>query len=388
MRRRSSSPSPTRTRRRACATRAAPPATPRAWSTATAARSCTRWGRCSPTASACASPTACCRSCRCSTPTRGASPTPAVATGADLVMPGPDLSGKALADLIVEERVTLAAGVPTIWMQVLPELARPRHVEPAGDPVRRLGGAQGAVGGVPRAARPADPAGVGDDRDQPDRLGEPARRRHRRPRRGEQAELRTGVGRALFGVEARVVEPDSDVPVPSRRHEHGELQCRGPWIAATYYNDPRAGESFTSDGWLRTGDVATMDERGRIRLVDRTKDLIKSGGEWISSVELENELMAHPEIREAAVIGVPDERWAERPLACVVRVDGSELTAEEVLEFLAPTRRQVAAARPGGVHRRGAQDQRRQVLQEDAARTLRQRDLSAAVSRWRATPPR
>ena len=134
----------------------------------------------------------------------------------------------------------------------------------------------------------------------------------------EQADLRAGVGRAAFGVECRVVEPGSTMPVPCDGETSGELQCRGPGSPATYYDDPRAGESFTDDGWLRTGDVATMDERGRIRLVDRTKDLIKSGGEWISSVELENELMAHPEIKEAAVIGVPDPKWSERPLACVV----------------------------------------------------------------------
>src|SRR5207248_2785974 len=116
----------------------------------------------------------------------------------------------------------------------------------------------------------------------------------------------------------------------------GELQVRGPWIAADYYNDPRAGESFTPDGWLRTGDVATIDGEGYIRLVDRTKDLIKSGGEWISSVELENELMAHPKIAEAAVIGARSENWSERPLACVVVKPGEELSADEVIEFLRP----------------------------------------------------
>ena len=123
--------------------------------------------------------------------------------------------------------------------------------------------------------------------------------------------------------------------MPHDGETSGELQCRGNWIAATYYNDPRAGESFTDDGWLRTGDVATMDERGRIRLVDRTKDLIKSGGEWISSVELENELMAHPEITEAAVVGVPHPKWGERPLACVVRDPGATLTKQDVLDYLA-----------------------------------------------------
>jgi fatty-acyl-CoA synthase len=150
------------------------------------------------------------------------------------------------------------------------------------------------------------------------------------------ADLRTTVGRAEFGIDCRIVEPDTLTPVPRDGRGSGELQCRGPWVAATYYNDERAGESFTEDGWLRTGDVATMDERGRIRLVDRTKDLIKSGGEWISSVEVENELMAHPEISEAAVIGVVDERWGERPLACVVKTEGSALTETGVLEFIAP----------------------------------------------------
>ena len=150
----------------------------------------------------------------------------------------------------------------------------------------------------------------------------------------DQAELRTMVGRISFGVEMRVVDPDSQAPVPWDGESSGELQCRGNWIAATYYDDERAGESFTDDGWLRTGDVAAVDARGRIRLVDRTKDLIKSGGEWISSVELENELMAHPDIAEAAVIGVAHERWGERPLACVVPAPGVELTKEAVLGHL------------------------------------------------------
>ena len=152
----------------------------------------------------------------------------------------------------------------------------------------------------------------------------------------EQDDLRTGVGRSAFGVECRIVEPETTDPSPHDGTTSGELQCRGNWIARTYYDDPRADDSFTEDGWLRTGDVATMDARGRMRLVDRTKDLIKSGGEWISSVELENELMAHPKIREAAVIGIPDDKWSERPLACVVLEQDVTMTAEEVREFLAP----------------------------------------------------
>jgi fatty-acyl-CoA synthase len=151
----------------------------------------------------------------------------------------------------------------------------------------------------------------------------------------QQADLRTMVGRISFGAEMRVVDPDTQEAVPWDAESSGELQCRGNWIAATYYDDERAGESFTADGWLRTGDVASVDGRGRIRLVDRTKDLIKSGGEWISSVELENELMAHPKIAEAAVIGVAHPRWSERPLACVVPVAGQEITKQEVLDHLA-----------------------------------------------------
>jgi fatty-acyl-CoA synthase len=260
-----------------------------------------------------------------------------VATGADLIMPGPDLSGPAIADLIVDERVTIAAGVPTIWMQVLPALkgrdtsslrtipcggsAVPKALSEAyreqlGLPILQ---AWGMTETSPIAAvcrLDGDEESLGVD---------------------EQAELRTMVGRPSFGVDCRVVDPDTMEPVPWDGEASGELQCRGPWIAATYYDDPRAGESFTDDGWLKTGDVAVVDARGRVRLVDRTKDLIKSGGEWISSVEIENELMAHPKIAEAAVIGVPHPRWSERPLACVVTVPGEELTKDEVLAHLAPT---------------------------------------------------
>jgi fatty-acyl-CoA synthase len=260
----------------------------------------------------------------------------AVACGADLVMPGADLSGTALADLIVEERVTIAAGVPTIWMQVLPELqgrdtSSLRAIPCGGSAVSKaLSESYREAIDLPilqawGMTETSPVATVGRlDGDQ-ESLSD-----------AEQADLRTTVGRPEIGVDCRIVEPGTSTPVPRDGVSSGELQCRGPWIAASYYRDERAGESFTDDGWLRTGDVATMDVRGRIRLVDRTKDLIKSGGEWISSVEIENELMAHPDISEAAVIGVVDERWGERPLACVVRAEGSELTEADVLAFIAP----------------------------------------------------
>jgi fatty-acyl-CoA synthase len=136
-------------------------------------------------------------------------------------------------------------------------------------------------------------------------------------------------------MECRIVEPGTTDELPWDGEARGELQVAGPWVAAGYYNDEAASrEQFTGDGWLRTGDVATISPDGYIRLVDRTKDLVKSGGEWISSVELENEIMAHPAVREAAVIAVPDEKWGERPLACVVPEDGEQLDAETLRDFL------------------------------------------------------
>lgn len=260
----------------------------------------------------------------------------AVGCGADLVMPGPDLSGPALADLIVEERVTVAAGVPTILTQVLPSLvgrdtSSLRAVPCGGSAVpKALAEAYRLQIGLPvmqawGMTETSPIAAVGRLDGDHELLDDETK-----------ADLRTSVGRAPFGVEIRVTYPETTALVPRDGATSGELQCRGPWIARTYYNDERAGESFTEDGWLRTGDVATIDERGRLYLVDRTKDLIKSGGEWISSVELENELMAHPAIAEAAVIGVPDDRWGERPLACVVLAEGQTLSAEEVIAHLAP----------------------------------------------------
>lgn len=260
----------------------------------------------------------------------------AVASGASLVMPGPDLSGKAIADLIVEEQVTVAAGVPTIWMAVLPELK--------GRDTSSLRAIPCGGSAVPKALSEAYREAIGMPILQAWGMTETSpiaavcslSSEDQRLSVEEQAELRTTVGQISFGVDARVVEPGTTNPTPWDGETSGELQCRGNWIASTYYNDERAHESFTADGWLRTGDVATVDSKGRIRLVDRTKDLIKSGGEWISSVEVENELMSHPKIKEAAVIGVPHPKWSERPLACVVLKDGESMSVEEVLDHVRP----------------------------------------------------
>jgi len=260
----------------------------------------------------------------------------AVACGANLVLPGPDLSGKAIADLIVEEKVTVAAGVPTIWMSVLPELK--------GRDTSSLRVIPGGGSAVPKALSEAYRETVGLPILQAWGMTETSpiaatcnlSLADQQKSIAEQAELRTTVGTINFGVDCRVVLPSTTTPVPWDGETSGELQCAGSWIASTYYNDARAGESFTDDGWLRTGDVATMDSSGRIRLVDRTKDLIKTGGEWISSVEIENELMSHPKIKEAAVVGVPHPKWSERPLACVVLNPGESLTKDEVLDYIRP----------------------------------------------------
>jgi fatty-acyl-CoA synthase len=150
----------------------------------------------------------------------------------------------------------------------------------------------------------------------------------------EEIDWRSKSGRVVCGVELRIVADDGTV-LPADGESVGEIEVRGPWITGSYYKDP-SPDRFSPDGWLRTGDVATFDEKGFIQISDRTKDVIKSGGEWISSVELENEVMAYPDVFEAAVIGVPDEKYDERPLVVVVPVEGKKPTPAEILDFLVP----------------------------------------------------
>jgi fatty-acyl-CoA synthase len=145
-------------------------------------------------------------------------------------------------------------------------------------------------------------------------------------------EVRATQGRPMCGVDARIVDDAGD-ELPADGQAVGELEVRGPWITGSYYRN--TDESKFAEGWLRTGDVGRIDPQGYITLTDRAKDVIKSGGEWISSVELENQLIAHPAVLEAAVVGVPDDRWQERPLAAVVLKDGARVSAEELRDFLA-----------------------------------------------------
>jgi fatty-acyl-CoA synthase len=136
-------------------------------------------------------------------------------------------------------------------------------------------------------------------------------------------------------VELRNRDADGNL-LPWDGESMGELEVRGPWVAASYYDTPEQSDRWTDDGWFKTGDVVSIHPRGFVQIKDRSKDVIKSGGEWISSVELENALMAHPAIAEAAVIAVPDAKWDERPLAAVVLREGKTATGEELREFLAP----------------------------------------------------
>jgi fatty-acyl-CoA synthase len=259
----------------------------------------------------------------------------AVMAGASLAMPGANMQPKALAELMESEKVTLAAGVPTIWMSVLPELEG-RDLSALRDIL--CGGSA-----VPKALSEAYREKVGLPILQAWGMTETSpvattgRVKSTLLDRSEEelADVRAAQGLAIPLVDLRIVEPGTDDELPWDGEARGELQARGPWIAAGYYNDERSSDSFTEDGWLRTGDVATISPNGYVRLVDRTKDLVKSGGEWISSVELENAIMAHPKVAEAAVIGIPDEKWSERPLACVVPDGDAEITLDELKEFLA-----------------------------------------------------
>jgi fatty-acyl-CoA synthase len=258
-----------------------------------------------------------------------------VAVGANLVMPGPDLTPPAIATLIEREKVTVAAGVPTIWMGVLPELAgrdtsHLRAIPCGGSAVpKALSEAYHEQVGLPilqawGMTETSPVASVGRIKSYlADSLDDDAL-----------ADLRSSIGNISIGVDFRVVDQATGDPVPWDGESRGELQVAGPWVAREYYNDDRSPQSFTDDGYLRTGDVVTIDPEGYLRIVDRTKDVVKSGGEWISSVELENEIMSHPDVAEAAVIGVKHPKWSERPLACVVVKPDVTLTKEELLVFL------------------------------------------------------
>jgi len=256
--------------------------------------------------------------------------------GARLVFPGPAPKPEDLLDLMAEEGVTLASGVPTVWMGMVQALdGQPGRWKLAPGVRAVIGGAApnegllralqghgiavrhgwGLTETTPLAACTHAKHGLGD-------LAPDSR-----------LALTLKQGLPVPLIEARIVNDDGEAAWDGRTS--GELQVRGPWVAAGYYEEPGTGDKWTADGWFATGDIATIDPEGYIQLTDRAKDLIKSGGEWISSVALESALMDHAAVREAAVIAVPHPKWQERPLAAVVLKDGAAATAEQLGAHLA-----------------------------------------------------
>lgn len=255
-------------------------------------------------------------------------------TGAELLFHGADSSPGHIGSLIETGRATVAAAVPTIWKDLLP-LLRAGTVDASSLRLVFVGGSAS-----PRALIESyDELGIeylqvwGMTETGPLACASRPRRRHAGRPREEMLEVRARTGTILAGLEARVVDGDG-AEVPLDGESVGELEVRGPWIASGYYRG-EGGDRF-HDGWLRTGDMAAMEHDGYFRIVDRAKDLVKSGGEWISSVELEGHLLAHPEVADAAVVGVRSKRWDERPVAVVVGRNGSAPSLDSVRSFLEP----------------------------------------------------
>jgi fatty-acyl-CoA synthase len=263
-------------------------------------------------------------------------PFQAVAAGAGLVYPGPDLTPTGLVPMLAGEAVTFSAGVPTVWLGIQHHLME--HPETDLSSIRAFlcGGSA-----VPRAMidwywknrgikvvqgwgmTETNPvASVAQLRPEMDQW--PWER---------QLDVLESAGRPVIGLKVKIVDENGD-ELPHDGEAFGELLIRGPWIAAEYYNDPRSPQSFV-DGWLRTGDVCKITPDGYVRITDRAKDVIKSGGEWISSLDLENALMAHPAVAEATVVGLKHVKWQERPAAFVVLRPGAEASEADLLEHLA-----------------------------------------------------
>jgi fatty-acyl-CoA synthase len=258
--------------------------------------------------------------------------------GSSLVFPGPHLDPESLLDDFVQENVTWTAGVPTIWMGILQlldanpgkwDLSRMKGMLVGGSAAPRalIAGFKQRHGlsvvhgwGMTETSPVASTAQLlGDLKDADEET---------------QFDFVAMQGIPLPFVELRARIGDEEIPWDGEAM--GELEVRGPWVAAAYYDTPEQADRWTDDGWFRTGDIVSIHPRGFIQIKDRSKDVIKSGGEWISSVDLENALMAHPAVAEAAVIAVPDAKWAERPLGIVVLREGQTATSDELREFLAP----------------------------------------------------
>ncbi len=259
--------------------------------------------------------------------------------GAKLVLPGPRLDGKSLFEMAVDEGCTFSLGVPTVWLGFF------QHIDATpGIDLKSLRLQRVVIGGsaAPRATieRFRRELGVfvihawGMSETSPVATVGNLLPKHRRLSENEQIDVQVRQGRMVFGVELKIVDSDGNV-LPQDGSIAGDLYVRGPWVTAGYFKGV-GGDMLDRDGWFPTGDVAKIDSDGYVILTDRSKDVIKSGGEWISSIDLENAAVAHPDVKEAAVIGLPHPRWQERPFLIVVLNDGAKLDAAALLDFLKP----------------------------------------------------
>jgi 3-(methylthio)propionyl---CoA ligase len=259
-------------------------------------------------------------------------PYSAAMTGAKLVFPGPALDGKSVYELIEAEQVSFAAGVPTVWQMLL------SHMKPNGLSFSSL--KRTVIGGsaCPPAMIEAFRESYGVDVLHAWGMTEMSpmgtlctlKNKHLNLPAEAQMKLRLKQGRSIFGVDMKIVN-DAGEALPHDGKTYGDLLVKGPWIIREYYK--QEGDSPLVDGWFPTGDVATIDEDGFMQITDRSKDVIKSGGEWISSIDIENIAMAHPNVAMAACIGMPHPKWDERPVVCVVKKPSAELSSVDLLKF-------------------------------------------------------
>lgn len=261
-------------------------------------------------------------------------PYAAAMVGCKLVLPGPHLDAESLLELFEKENTTAAAGVPTIWLNVVDCLEK--HPGRWKLPTMRVivGGAAPPLALIRKlehyGIKLQQGWGLTESSPQATTNQLKAYMNSWPTERKQEMQGKAGIPVPL--VDVRVVNESGEVARDGKTM--GEVQLRGPWVASSYYNLPAEKDKWTGDGWFRTGDVGVIDADGYLAIADRTKDLIKSGGEWISSVDLENALVAHPAVREAAVIAVPHPRWQERPIAVVVAKDGIGPSGEELRQFL------------------------------------------------------
>ncbi len=262
-------------------------------------------------------------------------PYTAAMVGAKLVFPGSQLDATSLLELMGQENVTVTCAVPTVWLAMLALLDQRGPNWKLPQDVRILCGGTAPPESLIRGL---DRHGFhliqswGMTETSPMATVSRLRPSMSTWQEEKQYEVRSRQGWPLPFVDVRITTPDGEAPCDGQTP--GEVEVRGPWVAASYYKAPGSKDRWTADGWFRTGDVATMDAEGCIKIVDRSKDLIKSGGEWISSADLENALMSHPSVREAAVIAAPHPKWQERPLAIVQLNSGASATPEELRAFL------------------------------------------------------